>query len=287
MYRYFCSMTHNEFRKNRIEALVAFGYEEGEARAIWNLWCAEVLRVDRVTWELRSTRNIDHDVERTTAEAWKRLAQGEPIQHVIGHTWFRGLKLAVSSAVLIPRPETEELVDIVLERVDEPASILDVGTGSGCIALSLQKEWPQSQVTGLDVSHDALEVAKSNSMAHALDVEWTLGDLMHDPPDRKFDIIVSNPPYIPVEEAKELEQRVSKFEPIVALYSPDGQPIGFYERLAIWGESMLSPLGSMMLETHHILGHEVAQHLKSRGWKHVEIREDDCGKPRFIIAQRP
>ena len=287
MYRYFCRMTHSEFRRMHINKLAAIGYEMGEARAIWNLWCEEELGLSRTQWEMRANEIVTKPTASMTQGAWLRMAAGEPIQHVMGRSWFRGLELKVSPDVLIPRPETETLVELALKRVPQGAHVLDVGTGSGCIAIGLKHARPDIQMSALDVSEQALDIARHNAQHHGLDIEFLTGDLAIAPPSMACDVLISNPPYIPVEESDTLAERVVQHEPSIALFSPDGQPNGFYKRLAEWGMAMLPSGGMMFLETHHELGKAVVDHLRSGAWKEVTLREDDCGKPRFIIAQRP
>ena len=287
MYRYFCGMTHSEFRRKHIHELTAIGYDVGEARAIWNLWCEEELGTSRTNWEMCGNEAVSQNVVSMTDKAWFRLIKGEPIQHIMGRTWFRGVELKVTSDVLIPRPETEELVEIALRQMPQGARVLDVGTGSGCIAISLKHSRPDIQMSALDVSEHALNIARHNAGQHQLDIEFLHGDLAENPPNMTCDMLISNPPYIPLEESGALADRVAIHEPSIALFSPEGEPIGFYKRLAHWGMEMLPSGGLLLLETHHELGETVVEHLRSSNWKEVMLREDDCGKPRFVIAHRP
>ncbi|HYE58890.1 MAG TPA: peptide chain release factor N(5)-glutamine methyltransferase [Rhodothermales bacterium] len=230
------------------------------------------------------------------AETWARAeamvarrAAGEPLQYVVGHVDFRGLRLAVAPGVLIPRPETEELVDHVLgalKGVSAPR-VLDAGTGSGCLALALKAAHPDARVTALDVSPDALRIARANAAALGLDVVFVQADLLSPglPVEGPFDLIVSNPPYIPDAEACTLDSVVLDHEPHVALFS-GADPLTFYHTLARHGAAILRPGGLLWAEAHTDYAPAAAGCFEGPGWASAVIHHDTARRPRFVEARR-
>jgi release factor glutamine methyltransferase len=214
---------------------------------------------------------------------------------VLGYDEFYGLRIKVSTAVLVPRPETEELVERVLDliaSVDAPR-ILDVGTGSGCIALALAHERPDATVAACDVSDDALAVAQTNGRQLELDVTWFRADLFakafaeaaadHGAVD--LDLLVSNPPYIPEDDADRLPDVVRDYDPPLALFAGD-DPLRFYRRLAEVGRSLCRPGGVLAVETHADYAGEVEALLRSAGWTGVRVAADLSGRPRIVYGRR-
>ncbi|MDE2957385.1 MAG: peptide chain release factor N(5)-glutamine methyltransferase [Bacteroidota bacterium] len=215
-----------------------------------------------------------------------------PVQYAIGYAYFRDLRLRVTPDVMIPRPETEQLVDLVLSRIRHlyAPRVLDIGTGSGCIALSIRKEHPQAQVTGCDISQAALEVAKVNAESQGLEVKFVEADVLAVEDGtwrsfRGFDVVVSNPPYIPDQERIALQPEVRDHEPVVALYC-GADPLKFYRAIAdIVQAGALRPAGLIALETHADYASQVAGLFEGVG--HVEIREDYAGLSRFVLVRYP
>ncbi|MBL7951552.1 MAG: peptide chain release factor N(5)-glutamine methyltransferase [Flavobacteriales bacterium] len=238
------------------------------------------------------------DLQRTTAlsesELLKvyipltRLRAGEPLQYVLGHSWFMGLRLYVGPGVLIPRPETEEMVDLIRQRGSGFGRILDIGTGSGCIALALKKLFPKAVVHGVDVSIEALRIARQNGTDQGLDVFWEHFDVLADvfTPLGALDLLVSNPPYVPRAEEKELETHVRDHEPHLALFVDDDDPLLFYRVIATKGLDMLVPGGELWFEGHYKHAVEVGELLERLGYEKVEVLNDLSGSPRFIHAIR-
>lgn len=217
----------------------------------------------------------------------KRLRTGEPLQYVIGETEFCGLVIGVDSNVLIPRPETEELVDLIQRSGIRPSCILDIGTGSGCIALALKKLFPAAQVTGIDVSDQALLRAMDNGRRNALEVTWLHGDVLHaDLVLPSVDLIVSNPPYVPRSEEAGLGIHVRAHEPHLALFVEDTDPLRFYRAIGGKALSALSTGGALWFEGHHIHSPEVAVLLEQFGYHDVRSIKDLSGAPRFVRATR-
>lgn len=226
--------------------------------------------------------------------AWatiNRLKAGEPVQYVTGIADFYGLQLTVSPAVLIPRPETEELVEWILEDnpPGNPAQAIDLGTGSGCIALALKQQRPEWLVEALDVSTAALEVARENARAKGLEITFRAEDML-DPalrfPPGYFDVIVSNPPYIPPSEKPRMGASTLAHEPEQALFVPEEDPLVFYGRILELGQSGLRPGGFVYVETNEF-NNELVQQLFTRfGYQEVTTRKDLQGKPRMVRGKR-
>jgi release factor glutamine methyltransferase len=220
-----------------------------------------------------------------------RRAHHEPLQYIIGHEDFYGLRLQVTPDVLIPRPETEELVERVLQLIKErPAPrVLDVGTGSGCIALAIQHERPDAVVVACDVSAEALDVARRNARAHELNVDLRRADMLSDAFANEvpgpFDVVVSNPPYIPDDEAPTLPTDVRDHEPARALFTGD-DALRFYRALIRHAPTLLAEDGWLALELHTDYAEAVGTLFGSSMWCAVDIHADMSGRPRMALAKR-
>lgn len=216
-----------------------------------------------------------------------RLQKGEPVQYVIGFTYFDDLKIGVAPGVLIPRPETEELVSWMHESVQSNRNlkIEDWCTGSGCIALALKNRMPDADVTGMDVSQEALEIARSNAKGLRLDVSFELHDALSIEKAGKVNVIVSNPPYIPWLEKAQMHQNVTDYEPDLALFVPDEDPLLFYKAIAEYAAKNLNENGLLFFELHEIFGEETKAMVEQLGFSPVEIRKDLQGKDRMLRAQ--
>ena len=215
----------------------------------------------------------------------QKLRAHEPIQYIFGHTEWRGLDLLVTPATLIPRPETAELIDWILESCDKskPLHVLDIGTGSGCIAIALKKSAPLWQVIGIDISQDALEIAHENAKRNSVEVEWTQADILSPITNYQFpilDIIVSNPPYICHREKANMDTRVLDYEPHSALFVPDDEPLLFYRRIAA-----MKSAKSLYFEINEAYGKEVCDMLKELGYTDIQLKHDIYGKPRMVFGR--
>jgi release factor glutamine methyltransferase len=221
-------------------------------------------------------------------EKLARLAVGEPLQYITEVAHFYDLKLSVNPAVLIPRPETEELAEWIIHGyAGEKGKILDVGTGSACISLALAKHLSGMQVEAWDISPAALALARQNAADLKLDVKFTEQDLFGfnpGPGAQVYDIIVSNPPYVTTAEALKMEKRVLKHEPALALFVPDNDPLIFYRALAGLAASILKPGGSLYVEISIYYGSETVQLFKEAGFEEVVLRQDISGRDRMIKA---
>jgi release factor glutamine methyltransferase len=217
--------------------------------------------------------------------AIQRINEQEPVQYVTGVAWFCGHRFQVNASVLIPRPETEQLVEEVKRHVPPNAKVLDVGTGSGCIAISLALAMPDAQVFALDVSADALKVAQQNAAELNAIVTWLQADFLRDVlPLKNFDCIVSNPPYIRELEKSSMEPNVLRFEPHLALFVSDSNPLIFYQALAEKGKVILKMEGKILAEINAQLSSEVKLLFEKEGYQSVQLIKDMEGKNRFVSA---
>lgn len=211
-----------------------------------------------------------------------------PVQYTIGTAEFAGMDFEVSDAVLIPRPETEELVDWIASEVGDSASILDVGTGSGCIAIALSRAVSGSSVWALDISAEALAVARRNGAKYAPDLRFVEGDALSDFSAlfaEKFDVVVSNPPYIPDSDSRLMRRNVTDYEPHTALFVPDNDPLLFYRSIARTAQRMLKAEGKLYFEIYESLADDMQRMLRAEGYEEIVVREDFRGKPRMICAR--
>ncbi len=216
-----------------------------------------------------------------------RINKNEPIQYILGSANFFGRTFGVNSSVLIPRPETELLVDeikLFTQPIKTPIRILDIGTGSGCIAISLALEIPNALVTAVDVSVDALSCAKQNAAALKATINFKELDILNQELTGQYDLIVSNPPYISVDEKKSMKQNVLAYEPHLALFAPQNDPLIFYRTIASRCKKNLTSQGSLWFEINEHFGKEVCELVEEQGFKNIKILKDLDGKDRMIRA---
>ncbi|MDL2224129.1 peptide chain release factor N(5)-glutamine methyltransferase [Bacteroidales bacterium OttesenSCG-928-M06] len=220
----------------------------------------------------------------------EKLKEFQPIQYLLGKTEFYGLSFIVNKNVLIPRPETEELIELILSSINNSSPfILDIGTGSGCIAVSLAKYLPNAHIYGLDISKDALETASKNALLNEVLIHFTHENILELPSDSPirtvtWDVIVSNPPYIIPSEKKNMSKNVLEYEPSEALFVPENQPLLFYEKIADIGLNCLHKNGKLFFETSALFGKDTAEMLKRKGYTSVELYKDISGNDRMIKA---
>ena len=254
----------------------AYPTDEAEALAWWIAEETTGLTRTELQFGHKSTKNIPNLQEIIT-----RLLHFEPIQYIFGHILWAGLDLKVTPATLIPRPETAELVykvDSIKFKV-ERSKVLDVGTGSGCIAIALKKRHPEWQVTGIDISAEAVEIAKENAKRNNVDVNFQVADIF-DPIGEIFnsvDLVVSNPPYIQECEKSSMRPNVLNFEPAMALFAPDDDPLRFYRRIA-----QLHLGKELFFEINEAFSEEIQSLLSENGYTYIQITNDIYGKPRII-----
>jgi release factor glutamine methyltransferase len=251
------------------------------------------LIAEKVTGMTRTQVMVNKNT--TFSDAQRQIALGfveqlknyVPIQHLLGETEFYGLMFKVNENVLIPRPETEELVDwIITENKGKPSlKILDIGTGSGCIAISLKKHLLTSDITAFDISDGALSLAQQNAKFNGTEVIFEKQDILTAPAmEQQWDIIVSNPPYIPNKEKVAILPNVLDHEPHLALFVPDHVPLLFYRQIAIWGKNQLSPNGKIYFEIHRDFGQQTVNLLAELGYHQVVLRKDISGNDRMVMA---
>src|SRR5688572_13675542 len=221
----------------------------------------------------------------------ERLKKNEPVQYVLGEAWFAGMKFKVNKNVLIPRPETEELVDWIVKESEKlkvkSQNIIDLGTGSGCIPITLKKKLPEVNVSAIDVCSEALFTATENAIELNAEVDFLLANFLDEEKWHElgqYDIIVSNPPYVKQSEINTMHDRVKEFEPHLALFVPDNDALLFYKKLADFAIKHLKPGGSLFVEINEALGEQVVNLF--RGFANIELRKDMQGKDRMIKAMR-
>ncbi|WP_321425476.1 peptide chain release factor N(5)-glutamine methyltransferase [uncultured Bacteroides sp.] len=271
-----------------IKQLLTGIYSVAEIKSFTKIIFTEVFHLNMLDIYMGKDINLSANQLRELDEILARLQKYEPIQYIVGCETFFGLSFYVTPAVLIPRPETEELVSLIIkENADYPARILDIGTGSGCIAISLSKNLPQSKVSSWDVSEEALLVARKNNEALGASVSFNQVDILeYQPNGEAFDVIVSNPPYVTVSEKVDMEENVLHWEPSLALFVPDNDPLLFYRKIAEIGLRLLTPNGKIYFEINQAFGKETADLLLGLGYRNAEIVKDIFGKDRIVKAIR-
>jgi release factor glutamine methyltransferase len=266
-------------------------YESREAANIAHLVMEYITGLSKLDRIIYKDRTLALTQQAQLEQAVEALLQHQPVQYVTGTAWFYGMELIVNPQVLIPRPETEELVEWIVQDAQTKGpgalQILDIGTGSGCIPLALKKELPGAGVWGIDVSPGALETAQSNALKLELDVRFEQVDVL----DARltaalpvFDLIVSNPPYIKQSEDSGMQQQVLAYEPSLALFVPDEDALLFYRVIAELAKVKLAQGGKLYFEINEALGKEVVALLEAAGFKDVTLKQDIFGKNRMVRA---
>ena len=266
---------------------LAARYPEEEVRAILRSVFQERMGWDAAQLEVKRFESMSESELLKVYLPLKRLVAGEPLQYVLGEVHFHGQRLQVDKRVLIPRPETEEMVDRIVRSGIVPSRIADIGTGSGCIALALKNSFPRADVVATDSDQGALVVAMTNGKRTGIQVQWELGDALNDGfPQGSFDLIVSNPPYVPVGLTDSLAAEVLDHEPHLALFVPDDEPLCFFRAIGTWAFGSLRSGGALWFETHHDQALPVLEVLISFGFAKAEVLLDLSGKERFVHAVR-
>ncbi len=269
-------------------------YDINETEALTLLVIAEVTGLSRASIKAFPERELTAEQADQIKNILTELKTGKPVQYILGITEFYGLPFKVNSFVLIPRPETEELVEWILssgERLKakgERFSILDIGTGSGCIAVSLKKNLSNVDVSAIDISEGALQTAKGNAQLNEVEVNFIHADILNIKPDNvfpKFNIIVSNPPYVTLEDKKQMHTSVTDFEPHTALFVPEHDPLIFYRAIADFALNNLIAEGLLYFEINENLGKQTVALLADKGFKNIELRKDMSGRDRMVKAE--
>ena len=282
-------MTYNKLYRSFLEQLQAI-YNMQEASVITD-WVFEKIAVaKKMDFIKHPAMEPEINVAEKLEAAFNQLLQHTPVQYVLGEAWFYKMLFKVNNQVLIPRPETEELVNWLLSDFKKQAtfpasvSILDMGTGSGCIAIALKKNLPAATLTAIDFSEGALAIAKENALGNNVQIDFIQLDFLNEKlwvTLPCFDIIVSNPPYIPISEKELLDKNVIAYEPHSALFVPDSTPLLFYEKIALFGGSNLKADGCMYVEVHENYGNQTAELFTEYQYE-VEIKKDIFEKERML-----
>ncbi|NNL15755.1 MAG: peptide chain release factor N(5)-glutamine methyltransferase [Flavobacteriaceae bacterium] len=268
-------------------------YGQEEVNNFFFILIEEFYKIHRIELALQPETSITKKEQEPIFKALDELKKEKPIQYILGKTEFFGLPFKVNSEVLIPRPETEELVALILDTVTSSAvkkslKILDIGTGSGCIAISLAKNLPISKVYAIDVSTEALKVARENARLNNVEVVFIEVDILSISntalDESKFDVIVSNPPYVRQQEKQEIKNNVLKNEPHLALFVRDDDSLQFYKAIVQFGLKNLTKKGLLFFEINEYLGAEMVKLLRESNFNIVELRKDMFGKDRMIKA---
>jgi release factor glutamine methyltransferase len=264
-------------------------YDEPEVKAITNIIIKTVLNLTKLHQLYFEEKEVSNSEEVRIIEICKELKRGKPLQYIFGETEFFGCKIGVTPATLIPRPETEELVQLVLnENKDFSGHIIDFGTGSGCIAIALASNLPRSKITGIDISAEALLVAGENAKLNNVSVNFLIGDILNFDPHTilKAGIIISNPPYVRNSEMILMNKNVTEFEPHLALFVPDSDPLLYYRGILTIAGKVLEPSGRIYFEINEAFGNEMVELMISFGYSEVKTVSDINGKVRMIKGKK-
>lgn len=276
-------MNVKQLEQSFIKELAAL-YDGEEAKQLFCLAAGQVSEWNRAQLLIHATELLDPEQSLAYNAILLELKKGRPMQHILAEAWFYGLKFKVTEAVLIPRPETEELIAWIMDTVKNQAvsSILDIGTGSGCIAITLKKKLEQTEVSALDVSADALKVARENAILNTTAINFIHSDILTYKSPSKYDLIVSNPPYITENEKEEMHQNVLAYEPHLALFVTNENPLLFYKSIADFALINLQSKGKLFFEINEYLGKETVEMLLSKGFTDIILKQDMQGKDRMI-----
>lgn len=278
-------MTLKDFKLKMISELSSI-YEIDELNSIFNLLAEDYLNIPRSKILLADEIYLNESNQNLFSSALERLKTHEPIQYISGRTTFMDLEFKVNSSVLIPRPETEELVRLMLKEDLDGKEILDIGTGSGCIAISLAKNLPNSKVSAMDISSNALEVAKENAKLNNISIEFIHADIFEFQSDKKYDIIVSNPPYVTESEKLKMKKNVLGFEPELALFVDDITPLKYYESMINFSLNNLNSQGQIFFETNENYKNELNKLAQNYEHNIIEFKLDNHNKNRFLILSK-
>jgi release factor glutamine methyltransferase len=278
-----------------VKSELASVYDAREAGNITELVMENITRLKKIDRIFNKNKPLTKENEFLLESYVKQLLAHRPVQYVLNECWFAGMKLFVNEHVLIPRPETEELADWVATETAEVSfkgngiTLIDIGTGSGCLAIALKKMLPEVTVFACDISEPSLEVARRNAAENLAVVNFEQGDFLDDSAWNRLpvaDIIVSNPPYIPLHNRETMHENVLGYEPHHALFVPDNEPLLFYKAIATFAKTQLSPQGSIYVEIHEDLASAVLDLFSNKGFAFLQLRKDLQGKDRMIRASR-
>lgn len=277
-------------------------YSPSETEELFSIFCRHYLELNKIQWRQNLDKELSDEDSKKFQDAIFDLKIGKPFQQILGETEFFGMKFFVDSNVLIPRPETEELLELAIGKIQDfmqglretqpdnaklshsQIKILDIGTGSGIISIVLKKHFPETEISAIDISEEALEVAKKNAHFHQTEINFIKKDYLNEPLSGIYDIIISNPPYIGIEENEEIENQVKGFEPNLALFSPTSDALVFYRKIAKDSQKYLSENGMIFLEINQKLGLETLELF--REFSYCELIKDISGNDRMIFVRK-
>lgn len=279
-------MTNSKTLLQDTVSAMVYPFDHGEKKAIALMLLEKITGLSKTALISGHTSTLSTSQEGFLAESIARLNKKEPIQYILGEAWFYGRSFFVDRHVLIPRPETELVVEEALHRAPPgDIGILDIGTGSGCIAITMGQELPHARITAVDISAEALAVARRNAALQQVNnVIFIEHDILKDSVDDRYDLILSNPPYVPARESSSLEAHVLQYEPHQALFVPDHDPLLFYRAIAEYGHDLLNPEGFIVVEIHESFG-DAAKALFEKYRYQAQIICDLDAKDRIIVAR--
>jgi release factor glutamine methyltransferase len=285
----FAAMTFREIHAAYLSGLEP-AYGAGEARAITDLVFESLAGISRPGMTEHAKKTPDEKMLDLLLSSLEKIKSHIPVQHVIGFAWFYGMKFKVNEHVLIPRPETEELVLEAINylKISPDKKVLDIGTGSGCIPISIKKHIPAAQITSVDISEDALQIAAENATANNAEIDFRKMDFLNEENWgllSTYDIIISNPPYIPQQEEKEMDSHVTMHEPALALFVPQNEPLLFYKKIRQFAEVHLQKEGKIFLEIHRDFGKKTAAIFQEEKYAAV-LKKDISENDRMVIVSR-
>jgi len=265
-------------------------YPPEEIKAIIYLLFETYLGVGRAQYLLNPERGMSESDLLKLNFIIKKLKLGKPVQYIIGHTWFLGLRLLVNEHTLIPRPETEELVQLIIskEKKRPPLKILDVGTGTACIPIGLAHSMPQHEYFGIDFKKEIIDLAQLNIDRNHSNIQLIQLDILKDNTDHlpQFDVIISNPPYVLESEKEQMHENVVRYEPASALYVPNQSPLMFYERIMIFSQTHLKKGGKLYFEVNENYGEALADSLSKMKFKNIQLIRDFRDRNRFVFCEK-
>lgn len=266
-------------------------YSKGEIQTLFEITCEHFLGWNRIDQKMKLSERLSESELLDFHFTLKRLKNHEPIQHILEEAPFMGLMFNVSPDTLIPRPETEELVDLIIKNIDKETKLLDIGTGSGCIPITIKNARPNLSVFATDISEKALNIAKENAAKNNVEILFEQHDVLSDNTLPKefpetFDIIVSNPPYVRQMEKREMQRSVLDFEPHLALFVDDEDPLLFYRTIAQKSKEWLAPNGKIYFEINQYLAEETKEMMVKLGYKNIEVTKDINNNDRILYAEK-
>ena len=282
-------MKLNEYYRQYLSKLGLI-YVENEASNITKMVFESLANISRADVIRNPEMEIESEIFSSLNQALDQLLNHQPIQYVLGEAWFYHLKFKVSEAVLIPRPETEELVEIAIQHLKKTyqKKALDIGTGSGCIPISIKKNVPEINITSVDLSAKAIDIASENANNHQTKIDFKALDFLDENNWGNldvYDVIISNPPYIPKLEIQSMDKHVTEFEPHLALFVPDEDPLLFYKAILRFAQNHLDKNGNIFLETHENFADDVCALFKEAGYE-AKVKNDLFEKPRMVLINR-